>query len=61
MRKYRITLMNDDGTLSHSYVECSMSLVAQYMACGWLDNDKSAMWVKVEDDNGKMIVTYFQR
>lgn len=53
--------MNDDGTLSHSYVECNMSLVAQYMACGWLDNCKSAMWVKVEDDNGKMLVTYFQR
>ena len=38
-----------------------MSIIAQYMACGWLDNNKSAMWVKVEDDNDRMIVIYFQR
>lgn len=61
MRKYKITLMSEDGTLSHSYVECGMSIIAQYMACGWLESCKSAMWVMVEDDNGKMLVIYYQR
>ena len=53
--------MNNDGTLSHSYVECSMSIIAQYMACGWLKSCKSAIYVMVEDDNGKMLVIYYQR
>lgn len=61
MRKYRITLMFNNDTSIVANVECSMSILAQQMALGVLDNNENAKWVRVDDDNNKMIITYFQK
>lgn len=61
MRKYCITLMLDNDTSLNFNVECDMSIYAQMMALGLLDNSENARWVKVEDDNGKMLVIYFKK
>lgn len=50
---------NDTSIVAN--VECSMSILAQQMALGVLDNNENAKWVRVDDDNNKMIITYFQK
>lgn len=61
MRKYYISLMLNNNSTIDVIAECSMSIFAQMMALGLLDNSENAAWVRVNDDNGKMIVIYFKR
>lgn len=61
MRKYYISLMLNNNSTIDAIAECSMSIYAQMMALGMLDNSENAAWVRVNDDNGKMIVIYFKR
>ena len=61
MRKYSISLMLNNNSTIDIIAECSMSIFAQMMALGLLDNSENAAWVRVNDDNGKMIVIYFKR
>lgn len=61
MRKYSISLMLNNNSTIDVIAECSMSIFAQMMALGLLDNSENAAWVRVNDDNGKMIVIYFKR
>lgn len=61
MRKYSISIMLINNSTIDAIAECSMSIFAQMMALGLLNNIENAAWVRVNDDNGKTLVIYYKR